>query len=109
MTQRTTLPTRRPADTTTIQFAGRDYAVTIGTYQDGRPGEVFISGPKIGSDMEAVLDDGAVLVSLLLQHGVEPVDLAKTIGRVNLLGSAASILGAVVDLLVEAAADGRAA
>ena len=73
----------------------RTYSVTIGFDQAGQPGEVFAHGAKVGSAMDLLIDDGAVLLSLLLQHGVKPADLARSLGRID--GTApASILGALV-------------
>ena len=54
-----------------------------------------------GSTLDALLADACVVVSCLIQHGVEPQDLAASMGR---LGNAepASIIGAVVDLVAAA-------
>jgi hypothetical protein len=67
-----------------------------------RPGEVFVHGVRTGSSLDALLADACVVVSCLLQHGVEPRELAHSMGR---LGNAepASIIGAVVDLAAAAA------
>ena len=91
------LPDRRPAETAVIEFDGMRFAVTIGFYPDGRPGEVFTHGAKVGSAMDGLLDDACVVVSRLLQHGVDPADLALGMGR---LGDdrPASVIGAVIDL-----------
>ena len=43
------LPGRRPNETTDLELGGARYAVTIGFYPDGRPGEVFTAGAKVGS------------------------------------------------------------
>jgi hypothetical protein len=71
--------------------------VTIGFYPDGRPGEVFTHGIRSGSNLDALLADACVVVSCLIQHGVEPHEIAASMGR---LGNAepASIIGAVIDL-----------
>jgi 2-keto-3-deoxy-L-rhamnonate aldolase RhmA len=59
---------------------------------------VFTHGMRSGSTLDALLADACVVVSLLLQHGVEPADLAASMGR---LGNAepASVIGAVIDLV----------
>ena len=92
------LPDRRPAETAEIVFDGQRFTVTVGFYPDGRPGEVFADGARIGSDLDALLDDACVALSLLLQHGVDPVRLAGSMGR---LGDRrpASLIGAMVDRL----------
>ena len=103
-TARARLPDRRPAQTSEIEHGGLRFAVTIGFYPDGRPGEVFTHGPKTGSTMDGLLDDACVAVSLLIQHGVEPHTLAQSMGR---LGNElpASVIGAVVDLAAAARLD----
>jgi hypothetical protein len=100
---RTRLPDRRAAETVQLEHGGTRFMVTIGFYPDGRPGEVFTHGIRTGSGLDALLADACVVVSCLIQHGVEPRDLAASMGR---LGSteAASIIGAVVDLVAAASA-----
>jgi hypothetical protein len=72
MTDRRILPQRRYAETFEFAWGGleRSYAVTLGFYDDGALGEVFITGGKSGEQVEAVARDGAVLLSLALQHGI---------------------------------------
>jgi hypothetical protein len=76
------------------------FAVTVGLYPDDRPGEVFIDGAKSGSDMASTTHDGAILLSLALQHGV-PLETIKGAVSRNLDGKATSIIGVVVDKLTE--------
>ena len=96
------LPDRRPNQTTVLEFAALRFTVTIGFFGDGRPGEVFTSGAKTGCDLDYLLDDACVALSLLLQHGVEAGPLAASMGR---LGNhrPASLIGAVVDLVAREA------
>jgi len=91
------LPNRRHAETVELEHNGSRFTVTIGFYPDGRPGEVFTHGIRSGSNLDALLADACVVVSCLIQHGVEPREIASSMGR---LGSAepASIIGAVIDL-----------
>ena len=95
------LPNRRAAETVELEHSGSRFTVTIGFYPDGRPGEVFTHGARSGSNMDALLADACVVVSCLIQHGVEPRELAASMGR---LGNSepASIIGAVVDLTAAA-------
>ena len=96
------LPNRRPNETTTLVFGGMSFAVTIGFFTtDGRPGEVFASGAKSGCDLDYLLDDACVALSLLLQHGVAPAALAKSMGRAGDGATPASIIGALADRLAE--------
>jgi hypothetical protein len=98
---RARIPNRRFAETVELEHGGSRFTVTVGFYPDGRPGEVFTHGMRTGSTLDALLADACVVVSLLLQHGVEPADLAASMGR---LGNAepASVIGAVVDLVAQA-------
>ena len=95
---RARLSDRRLNDTAELEFRGVRYAVTIGYYPDGRCGEVFTHGAKVGSDMDAMLDDACVAVSLLIQHGVTPAALASSMGR-HADGQPASIIGALANLM----------
>ncbi len=73
MTSRKQLPARRTAETFELAFGGlaKRHTITLGYYDDGSLGEVFISGGKSGEQVEAIARDGAVLMSLALQHGVD--------------------------------------
>ncbi len=97
-TTRHLLPNRRENETVDLVFEGQRYHVTIGFATDGRPGEVFCHGAKVGSGMDLLLDDVCVTLSLLLQHAVVPRDLGHSMGRLG-DGAAASIIGALVDLV----------
>jgi hypothetical protein len=91
---RTRLPARRPNQTTELDFGGTTYAITVGYRpDDGTPAELFVHGARVGSGMDAILDDVGVMVSLLLQHGVKPRDLARSLGS-------GSVIGAIVAELV---------
>ncbi len=97
------LPDRRQAGTLDLWHGGRRYHLTVGEYNDGRPGEVFIHGAKPGSDTDLLCDDIGVLVSRLLPHGDSPAALAAGIGRLG-NGDPASIVGAIADVLAAKAA-----
>lgn len=98
------LPDRRQAETVDLWHGGRRYHVTIGQYDDGRAGEVFLHGAKPGSDTDLLCDDIGVLVSRLLQHGDSPAALAAGLGKLGDGKSPASIIGAVADILASKAA-----
>lgn len=80
---RVRLPDRRPCETLDLEFGGNRYSVAIGYHPDGRSAEVFGAGAKIGSNMDGLLDDTAVLISLLLQFGAEPAQIAASMGRLG--------------------------
>ena len=99
------LPNRRPNETADLLFERQHYHVTIGFFADGRPGEVFCHGAKVGSGMDLLIDDACVVLSMLLQHGAEPMDLAHSLGRLG-DGAPASIVGALAALVANNAEEG---
>ena len=100
------LPDRRPNETFDLEFDGVPYAVTIGFFPDGRPGEVFTRGAKVGSSLDGLLDDACVALSILLQSGVEPGQLSHSMGNLGGCRGRASIIGVLADLLAATPADG---
>ena len=67
------LPDTRKAITHKFDVAGHEGYITAGLYDDGMPGEVFITISKEGSTIAGLMDAIATLVSVSLQYGV-PVD-----------------------------------
>ena len=90
------LPQRRRAETFTVIHRHQLFVVTVGFFDDGTPGEVFIDGCKTGTDIESIARDAGVLLSLALQHGVPPETIRHAVTR-GISEEPASILGAVVD------------
>jgi ribonucleoside-diphosphate reductase alpha chain len=64
------LPRRRNSKTFAFRVADCEGYVTVGEYEDGRPGEVFINVSKQGSTLAGIMDAFSISVSLGLQHGV---------------------------------------
>ena len=100
MPDRKRLPQRRLSVTREVRFWSQMWELTVGFYEDGSPGEVFISGGKAGTDLEAMARDGAVLLSFCLQYGVPINVLAPALTR-NRDGSPSALTGAIADRLVE--------
>ena len=67
------LPTTRQSVTHKFSISGHEGYLTVGHYDDGQPGEVFIKMAKQGSTISGLVDTIAILTSLALQFGV-PVD-----------------------------------
>lgn len=99
MTERERLPNRRPNESFGFEKDGHRYDVTVGKYRDGRLAEIFIGCGKIGTAIEVNARDGAILISLLLQHGCPLNEIQRALTR-NMDGSAAGPLGALVDRLL---------
>jgi ribonucleoside-diphosphate reductase alpha chain len=64
------LPRRRRSNTFAFRVADCEGYVTVGEYEDGRPGEVFMKVSKQGSTLAGIMDAFSISVSLGLQHGV---------------------------------------
>lgn len=102
------LPQRRRLITIELFWCWNDihsnWQISIGLFPDGRPAEVFISSPKIGSELESLLQDACVLVSHLLQRGVSLAALARSLSREGISPSApaGSILGLILEKMGEA-------
>lgn len=68
--RRRRLPVERPALTHKFRIGPHKGYVTVGLFEDGSPGEVFLVMSKEGSTIAGLLDALATTVSLALQHGV---------------------------------------
>ena len=55
--------------------------VTVGSYEDGRPGEIFIQMAKEGSTIGGLMDAIGILASVSLQYGVPLEDLVKKLAH----------------------------
>ena len=64
------LPSERRSLTHKFNIAGHEGYLTVGMYEDGRPGEIFIRMAKEGSTISGLMDSFATAISLSLQHGV---------------------------------------
>ncbi len=67
---RRSLPKSRNAKTIAFKVAGSKGYVTVGEFEDGTPGEVFMKIAKQGSTLAGVMDALAISVSYGLQYGV---------------------------------------
>jgi ribonucleoside-diphosphate reductase alpha chain len=64
------MPVERASVTHKFSVGGHEGYITVGMYDDGRPGEVFIKMAKEGSTLSGVMDGLALTISLGLQYGV---------------------------------------
>jgi ribonucleoside-diphosphate reductase alpha chain len=64
------LPRNRTSKTFEFRVADCKGFVTIGEYNDGRPGEIFLRVSKQGSTLAGIMDAFSVSVSYGLQYGV---------------------------------------
>jgi ribonucleoside-diphosphate reductase alpha chain len=68
--QREKMPAERASVTHKFSVGGHEGYITVGMYEVGRPGEIFIKMSKEGSTLSGVMDGLALTVSLGLQYGV---------------------------------------
>lgn len=71
------LPATRGALNHKFEIAGHEGYLTVGLYEDGQPGELFITMAKVGSTIAGLMDSLATLTSLTLQYGVPLSDLVR--------------------------------
>ena len=62
------LPDERQALTHHFSLAGQEGYLTVGVYEDGPPGEIFITMAKQNSTISGLMDSFATAVSLALQY-----------------------------------------
>jgi len=68
--RRERLSDERHSITHKFSLSGHDGYITVGMYDDGRPGEVFIKMAREGSTLSGVMDGLALTISIGLQYGV---------------------------------------
>ncbi len=68
--QRRKLPNERKSITHKFAIGGHEGYLTVGMYDDGTPGEIFIKMAKEGSTLSGIMDAFALSVSIALQYGV---------------------------------------
>ncbi len=73
------LPKRRKSNTYKFHIADLTGFFTVGEYEDGTPGELFISVSKQGSTLSGLMDSFAISVSHGLQYGVPLKSYVKTL------------------------------
>jgi ribonucleoside-diphosphate reductase alpha chain len=68
--RRRRLPDERRAITHKFQIGSHKGYITVGLYDDGKPGELFVTMAKEGSVISGLMDSFAAAVSIGLQYGV---------------------------------------
>ncbi len=69
-TTRHKLADERRAFTHKFSVGGHEGYLTVGLYENGQPGEIFITMAKEGSTVSGLMDSFATAISLALQYGV---------------------------------------
>lgn len=107
MTTRRRLANRRAHETIAIEHEGQRYKIGLGRevgsvdrQKLGPIAEIFLNAQKANSPLDVLASDGAILMSMLLQYGCPPEDIAHSMKR-NPDGSPASPLGRAAAFLIE--------
>ena len=81
--RRRRLPDERQSITHKFEIGSHTGYVTVGLYEDGKPGEIFVSMSKEGSTLAGLLDALATSVSIGLQYGVPLKTLVNKFSHVR--------------------------
>ncbi|OGL59679.1 ribonucleoside-diphosphate reductase, adenosylcobalamin-dependent [Candidatus Uhrbacteria bacterium RIFCSPLOWO2_12_FULL_46_10] len=71
------LPDLRHAFTHKFTVAGHEGYITVGLYEDGKPGEIFVTMSKEGSTISGLMDAFATSISIGLQYGMPLKDVVR--------------------------------
>jgi len=83
MPRRHKLPDERTSITHKFDIAGHEGYITVGLYEDGQPGELFLTMAKEGSTISGFADAFAQAISYALQYGVPLQDLVDKFSHVR--------------------------
>jgi ribonucleoside-diphosphate reductase alpha chain len=77
------LPDERRSITHKFSIAGHEGYITVGMYDNGQPGEIFLTMSKEGSTISGLMDTIATMTSLALQYGVPLSTLVNKFAHVR--------------------------
>jgi ribonucleoside-diphosphate reductase alpha chain len=77
------LPDERHSLTHKFSIAGHEGYITVGMYEDGKPGEIFLVMAKEGSTISGLMDAFATSISMALQYGVPLEALVEKFSHVR--------------------------
>ncbi len=100
MSERQRLPNRRLSETFELEVAGLRYTCTVGRFDDGRIGELFLNNHKSNSSADSNARDSAIAASLALQFGC-PLDTLRRALLRDAHGNASTPLGCALDAIAE--------
>lgn len=109
MSERRKLPARRHSDVVEFHHVHANgnktpHVATLGYYDDGTIGEIFIDAHKQATGVAEQARDAAVLLSIALQYGVPMEEMRSAIGR-DEDGRPHTIIGSALDVLVKEQGD----
>lgn len=100
------LPNRRPSESCDVIFQGMEVQVSFGWTDDGRITEVFASTRKVGTMLDTMVRDVAVLLSINLQYGATPSILQRSLTMTE-MGEPEGFAGLIVRMIREREAEVR--
>jgi hypothetical protein len=98
--KREPMPQRRASFTHTFEAHGMRYEGTVGFYEDGRVGEIFLDSGKAGTASQVNARDAAIAVSHALQSGADFKAMRTSMTR-GPDGKALGPVGLFLDLINE--------
>jgi hypothetical protein len=93
---RNRLPNRHASEISSFEHGGADFTMSVGSYADGRIGEIFINAGHANSALDALASDAAIAISFALQHGADLTAIRAAMKR-NSQGEPSSPIGAALD------------
>jgi len=81
--ERRRLPDTRASLTHKFSIEGHEGYITVGLFDDGTPGELFVTMAKEGSTLSGMMDAFATSVSLLFQYGVPLPHMVDKFGHMR--------------------------
>ena len=77
------MPDTRTSLTHKFSIEGHDGYITVGLYEDGTPGEIFLSMAKQGSTVSGLMEAFGRAISYALQYGVPLTDLVRNFSHMR--------------------------
>jgi hypothetical protein len=93
------LPPCRDCQHISFRHDGFDWTASVGFYDDGSIGEVFLTNTKSGSNVEAAAQDACVAASIAIQYGAPLKVIASGLSR-DSRGIPQCAIGVAMDILV---------
>jgi hypothetical protein len=102
---RNQLPNRRTSMNIKFDFKGQTFFITCGIDNELNVMEVFGNSSKLSSDMDFLVADACIIISLGLQNGITLDEMSKSLKKLDNVHSGkeepASLIGLIVRNLID--------
>jgi ribonucleoside-diphosphate reductase alpha chain len=98
MTERRRLANRRLSENFVFELDGLKFTATIGRFEDGRIGELFLNNHKAGNQSDTNARDAAIILSFALQYGADLDEIRRALCR-DSNGKALGPVSAALDII----------